>query len=77
MQVVAFSTHGRADWRWRIVGDSGDTMEESHEAFPTIAAALADGSRRLERMNVADPALRLRPLRRASSLDRSARVSRR
>jgi hypothetical protein len=76
MQVVAFSTPGRPDWHWRIVSYSGDTMEESHEAFGTIAAAIANGSRRLEQMNVPDRAVRLRPFR-SAALSRSARGVRR
>ena len=56
MQVVAFSTGKTGVWRWRIVGYSGDAIEESHEAYSTIAAAVAHGTRRLEQMNASDRA---------------------
>lgn len=29
MQVIAFATPARADWRWRIVDYAGGTVEES------------------------------------------------
>jgi hypothetical protein len=48
MQVTAFSTRARPDWRWRIVGHTGQVVEESSETFPTIAIAIAHGTRRLE-----------------------------
>lgn len=60
MQVVAFSTPTRPDWRWRIVNYAGEMIEESHEVFPTIAAAVAAGSRHLGRMNVTDRSVRVR-----------------
>ena len=44
MQVVAFSTPRDAEWRWRIVDDTGDLVEESADVFPSIAAAVADGA---------------------------------
>jgi hypothetical protein len=59
MQVVAFSTPGRPQWRWRIVDYSGGPVEESHEAFATIAAAVAQGARRLAEMSVPERPLRL------------------
>lgn len=54
MQVTAFATRADPDWRWRIVNYAGETIEESHETFPTIATAVKDGRRRLEQMNVTD-----------------------
>jgi hypothetical protein len=48
MNVLAFSTLARADWRWRIVGYSGETVEESQATFPTIAQAVAAGTERLQ-----------------------------
>jgi hypothetical protein len=43
MNVLAVSNPGHPDWRWRIVDYYGGTVEESHTAFPTIAAAVAEG----------------------------------
>ena len=54
MQVTAFSTPARPEWHWRIVDYAGEMIEESHDTFPTIAAAVAEGTMRLEQMNVVD-----------------------
>ena len=54
MQVVAFSTPERPDWRWRIVNYAGEMVEESYETFPSIATAVTDGSRRMNEMNTND-----------------------
>lgn len=54
MQVAAFSTPTNPAWRWRIVNYAGETMAESHEQYPTIAAALTQGAKRLVQMNVVD-----------------------
>ena len=56
MQVIAFSTPGNPVWRWRIVNYSGEFVEESHETFPTIATAVAQGEKRLDEMNNSDRA---------------------
>jgi hypothetical protein len=50
MQVRAFSTPSRRGWRWRIVRFSGEMVEESIEAFGSIAAALSDGRRRVNEL---------------------------
>ena len=42
MNVLSVSTPGHPDWRWRIVGYHGETVEESYTAFPTIAEAVAN-----------------------------------
>ena len=47
MQVVAFSSPRHPAWRWRIIDYAGSMVEESHEHFASIAAAVADGNRRL------------------------------
>jgi hypothetical protein len=47
MNVIAVSTPGQSDWRWRIVDHYGETVEESYTALPTIAAAVAEGKERL------------------------------
>ncbi len=54
MQVVALSTPTCPDWRWRIVNNAGEVVEESKATFPTIAAAVAEGRRRLARIDAPD-----------------------
>ena len=54
MQVIAFSTPAVLDWRWRIVNYAGEMVEESHDRFSTIAAAVASGTERLVSLNVVD-----------------------
>ena len=54
MQIVAVSTPSRPDWRWRIVNYAGEIIEESHETFPSIAAAVRVGVRRLREIDVPD-----------------------
>jgi len=58
MQVTAFSTPDQPDWRWRIVNYAGEVIEESRNTFRTISAAVAEGTRRLEAMNVVDRSVR-------------------
>lgn len=55
MQVSAISTPRCPDWRWRILGYDGEVIEESSELFPTIAAAIAQGTERLARLNAPEP----------------------
>jgi hypothetical protein len=47
MNVLAFSTPGNPEWRWRIVDYRGGTVEESPAGFATIAQAVAEGVARL------------------------------
>jgi hypothetical protein len=54
MQVMAFSTPARPDWRWRIVSYAGEMVEESSGAFPSIATAVADGTRRMNELGTQD-----------------------
>ena len=54
MQVTAFSTPGRPEWRWRVVNYAGEIIEESSTSFPTIAAAVARGTERLGQMEADD-----------------------
>jgi hypothetical protein len=54
MQVTAFSTPAAPEWRWRIVNYAGEVIEESYAFFPTIAAAIAQGSERMAELNVVD-----------------------
>jgi hypothetical protein len=48
VNVLAFTTPRTSDWRWRIVGTDGETVEESWTSFPTIAHAMAAGTERLQ-----------------------------
>lgn len=52
MQVTAISTPRYPEWRWRIKGYAGQTIEESRAGFPTSAAAMAAGTERLVSMSV-------------------------
>jgi hypothetical protein len=70
MQVAAFSTPDRPDWRWRIVNYAGEVMEESHAAFRTIAEAVRAGTKRMAEMNVTDRSEPLSRLRRSVSARR-------
>ena len=54
MQVLAFSTGSDGTWRWRITNYAGETIEESRQPYPTIAAAVAQGAGRLTEMNADD-----------------------
>ena len=54
MQVTAISSPRYPEWRWRISDYAGATVEESHVGFPSIAAAVAAGTKRLVSMNVVD-----------------------
>jgi hypothetical protein len=54
MQVVAFSTPSRPEWRWRIVNYDGVMIEESYETYPSIAVAITQGTRRLDKLRVED-----------------------
>jgi hypothetical protein len=56
MQMTAFSTAARPEWRWRICDYGGESVEESHDHFLTIAAAVAQGAERLAHMNGVDRA---------------------
>ncbi len=68
MQVIAFSTPARPDWRWRIVNYAGEVIEESHATFRTIAIAVEEGARRLVQLNVVDRSVPPRLFRSTSHL---------
>jgi hypothetical protein len=68
MQVAAFSTPDNPSWRWRIVNYAGEVIEESHDTFPTIASAVAHGTKRLVQMNVVDRSVAVRTHRSTSHL---------
>jgi hypothetical protein len=55
VQVTALWTPGQPDWRWRIISNAGEIVEESREGFPNMAVAIAEGKKRLEGMNAVDP----------------------
>jgi len=61
MPVTVFSTPAIRSWRRRIVNYAGETVAESHEGCPTVAAAVAQGTRRLIEMNVVDRSAPVRP----------------
>lgn len=68
MQVTAFATPKNPEWRWRIVSSAGDIVEESHDSFPTIAAAVARGKERLTALDVVDRSVPPSPRRSTSHL---------
>ena len=66
MDVLAFSTPAHPQWRWRIVDLSGDIVEESYEAYGSIAAAVGAGALRVDELTRRELAQRnAAPLRRA------------
>jgi hypothetical protein len=68
MQVTAFLTPADPHWRWRIVNYAGETLEESRETFPTIATAVAQGTKRLLELNIVDRSVAVRSYRSTSHL---------
>ena len=68
MTAVAFSIPGATGWRWRIVSDSGEIVEESRSVFGTVALALEEGRERLRQHTAQSaPLLRRPPLVRQRS----------
>ncbi|HVQ78028.1 MAG TPA: hypothetical protein VMT79_21115 [Candidatus Binatia bacterium] len=70
MQVTAFSTPAAPEWRWRIVNNAGEVVEESRETFLTISSAVAHGTKRLAQMDVVDRSVPTRGYRTTSHLRR-------
>lgn len=68
MQVIAFSTATRPEWRWRIVDYAGEMVEESSNVFRTIADAVSAGNVRLQNLDGVDRSVRANPYRRAPHL---------
>jgi hypothetical protein len=64
VNVLAYSTPGSPDWRWRIVDYAGETVAESSRTFTTIADAVTAGREHLSRMNPDAPYRSTRYLRR-------------
>ena len=68
MTAVAFAVPGEPGWRWRIVNDSGETLEESHSVLATLALALDEGRERLRHYaEQTAPLLRRPPVQRLRS----------
>jgi len=61
---MAFNTPREPHWRWRIVSNAGELVEESREAFTSIAAAVNDGRERVRALDVRDASERKFPYRR-------------
>jgi len=68
VQVTAFSTPAKPEWRWRIVNYAGEVVEESREGFPTISAAVTKGTERLAQLNLVDNSVPARVWRSTSHL---------
>ena len=64
MQVIAFSTPSRPAWRWRIVSNAGELVEESYSVFASIAAAVDEGQARVRQLDLRDVAERGFPYQR-------------
>jgi hypothetical protein len=64
VQVIAFATPSRPDWRWRIVNYAGEMVEESSGSYPTIAMAVSVGAERLAELNALELSGRGNPGRR-------------
>jgi hypothetical protein len=54
MHVAAFNTPKDSAWRWRIINYAGETIAESRDRFPSIRAALAQGTQKLAAMKIVD-----------------------
>jgi hypothetical protein len=67
MHVIAYSTPNRPDWTWRIINNAGEVVEESRARFPTISAAVSEGTGRLKQLNIKDTSTAAKPGRRSTS----------
>ena len=54
MEVIAVATPGLPDWRSRIVNRAGENIAESRPVYPSIAAAITKGAKRLNAINAVD-----------------------
>lgn len=61
---MAFNTPLQPHWRWRIVSNAGELVEESRQAFVSISAAVGEGRARVRELNVRDVSERKFPYRR-------------
>ena len=64
MQVMAFCSPLRPEWRWRIVGHDGEVVEESYQSYVSIAAAVNGGQNRARELD-----LQRAPLTRESRME--------
>lgn len=71
MQVLAFCTPERPEWRWRIVNYTGEMVEESYDTFRSIATAVTDGQRRMGELDARDLADRNQTFARGNSYYRN------
>jgi hypothetical protein len=71
VQVLAFCSPARPEWRWRIVNYEGEMVEESYETFRSIATAVTEGSRRMDELTVKDLAERTHTFARSPSYFRT------
>ena len=58
---MAFSSPSQPAWRWRIVSNAGDLVEESYQAFASIAAAVDEGQARVRELDIRDASERKFP----------------
>jgi hypothetical protein len=66
MQVMAFSTPSNPEWRWRIVNNAGELVEESRHVYLSIEAAVTDGQQRIRELDIQDLSERAHPFRRGA-----------
>ena len=63
MQVMAFSSPSRPEWRWRIVTNDGEVVEQSRQEYASIGEATTHGHARLRELDVKDATERTFALR--------------
>ena len=61
---MAFSSPSDPSWRWRIVSNAGELVEESRQVFLSIAAAVDEGRARARELDLRDTSERTFPYRR-------------
>jgi hypothetical protein len=66
MHVIAYSTLNRPDWTWRIINYAGEVVEESRKRYPTISAAVSEGTGRMKFLNIKDTSTAVKPGRRST-----------
>ena len=64
MQVMAFNTPSAPGWRWRIVSNAGEMVEESRLTFTSISGAVDEGRARVRELDILDKSERTFPYRR-------------
>jgi hypothetical protein len=71
MQVMAFSSPSQPRWRWRIVSNAGELIEESPQVFLSISTAVNEGRDRARELDIRDLSERSFAPRRGTSHLRS------